>query len=97
MGCIGRDAHLKNFRSSISELKQIPGVGQSIAQDLVTLGYFSITDLQGQNPEKMYRDLENLMQAKICRCMLYVFRCAVYYASTQEHDPELLKWWNWKD
>lgn len=31
------------------------------------------------------------------RCMLYVFRCAVYYASSEQHDPELLKWWNWKD
>lgn len=30
---------------------------------------------------------------QVDRCMLYVFRCAVYY----EHDPELLKWWNWKD
>jgi hypothetical protein len=31
------------------------------------------------------------------RCMLNVFRCAVYYASNDIHDPELLKWWNWKD
>ncbi|MBC8473125.1 MAG: pathogenicity locus, partial [Planctomycetes bacterium] len=30
-------------------------------------------------------------------CMLYVLRCAVYYASNTEHDPDLLKWWNWKD
>ncbi|MGA3073400.1 MAG: helix-hairpin-helix domain-containing protein, partial [Bryobacteraceae bacterium] len=30
-------------------------------------------------------------------CVLYVFRCAVYFASEAEHDPELLKWWNWKD
>ena len=28
--------------------------------------------------------------------MLYVFRCALYYASNDIHDPELLKWWNWK-
>jgi hypothetical protein len=28
--------------------------------------------------------------------VLYVFRCAVYYAGHREHDPELLKWWNWK-
>lgn len=27
----------------------------------------------------------------------YVFRCAKYYAVNSEHDPELLKWWNWKD
>ncbi|MHA2066255.1 MAG: hypothetical protein ACXABY_17925 [Candidatus Thorarchaeota archaeon] len=29
--------------------------------------------------------------------MLYVFRCAIYYASNNEHDPQLLKWQNWKD
>jgi hypothetical protein len=29
--------------------------------------------------------------------MLYVFRTAVYYASNSKHDPEKLKWWNWKD
>ncbi len=29
--------------------------------------------------------------------LLYVFRCAVYYATNKKHDPELLKWWNWKE
>ena len=33
----------------------------------------------------------------IDRCMLYVFRCAIYYASNDVYDSELLKWWNWKD
>jgi hypothetical protein len=31
------------------------------------------------------------------RCVLYAFRCAVYYASHDVRDPKLLKWWNWKD
>ena len=26
-----------------------------------------------------------------------VYRCAVYFASTEDPDPEKLKWWNWKD
>ncbi|MEJ2052157.1 MAG: helix-hairpin-helix domain-containing protein, partial [Calditrichota bacterium] len=34
---------------------------------------------------------------KVDRCMLYVFRTAVYYVSNTGHDPEKLKWWNWKD
>lgn len=29
--------------------------------------------------------------------MKHVFRCAVYYAEHEEHDPEKLKWWYWKD
>jgi len=33
------------------------------------------------------------------RCILYVFRCAVYFAETpaNEQNSEKLKWWNWKD
>ena len=31
------------------------------------------------------------------RCVLYVFRCAVYYAEHEQHEPEKLKWWYWKD
>ncbi|MFP4458563.1 MAG: helix-hairpin-helix domain-containing protein [Candidatus Zixiibacteriota bacterium] len=33
------------------------------------------------------------------RCLLYVFRCAVYFAEITEEnrDIEMLKWWNWKN
>ncbi|HAH56789.1 MAG TPA: hypothetical protein DCL86_01440 [Bacteroidales bacterium] len=32
------------------------------------------------------------------KCLLYVFRCTIYYAETPEEkqDVEKLKWWNWK-
>jgi hypothetical protein len=78
-------------------LKKIPGVGTSLARDLADLGYFSVGDLRGQNPEEMYEQLCAIRGTRIDRCVLYVFRCAVYYASVDDHDPELLKWWNWKD
>lgn len=79
------------------ELRKIPGVGKRIAQDLRNLGIDSIRDLKDNDPEKLYLQLCDQQGVKIDRCMLYVFRCAVYYASTQNRDPELLKWWNWKD
>lgn len=44
----------------------------------------------------MYERLSELQGAQD-RCVLYVFRCAVYYASTPQPEPELLRWWNWKD
>ncbi len=80
-----------------NELLKIPGVGKSIASDLVDLGIKRIEDLKGKDPEKLYEDFCILRDQKIDRCMLYVFRCAVYFASNKEHDPEKLKWWNWKD
>jgi len=79
------------------ELRKIPGVGKSIAQDLRNLGIDSVQELKDKDPEELYDRLCDQQGVKIDRCMLYVFRCAVYYASTQTHDPELLKWWNWKD
>jgi hypothetical protein len=79
------------------ELQDIPGVGPSLEQDLIDLGYRRIPQLRCANPEKMYDKLCALRGEHIDRCVLYVFRCAVYYAGNSVHDPELLKWWNWKD
>ena len=85
------------MRDILKEFRKIPGVGKSISQDLYDLGYRSIEELKNQNPEEMYANICVKQGMHVDRCMLYVFRCAVYYASNDIHDPELLKWWNWKD
>ena len=79
------------------DLQTIPGIGPSMAQDLRDLGYFRVSDLKGQDPELMFKRLKLIHGSYLDRCVLYVFRCAVYFASQEQHDPELLKWWNWKD
>ena len=89
--------NLNNQQKILKELRTIPGVGPSIAQDLYDLGIRSVDDLVDKNPEELYRSLYALHEKKLDRCLLYVFRCAVYFASTNNHKPELLKWWNWKD
>jgi hypothetical protein len=81
----------------LREFKRIPGVGDKVAQDLWNLGYRSIQELRDQDPEEMYQRLYQYQGTHVDRCMLYVFRCAVYFVSNKEHDPDLLKWWNWKD
>jgi hypothetical protein len=81
--------------SSLQELEQIPGVGKTIARYMQNIGIHSIDDLKGRQAEQLY---DRLCEFKaVDRCMLYVFRCAIYYASNTDHDPELLKWENWKD
>jgi hypothetical protein len=82
---------------ALHELRRIPGVGQSIALDLWDLGMHSIADLKNKNPEKLYQKHCTQVGMQVDRCLLYVFRCAVYYASHSRHKPELLLWWNWKD
>ena len=79
-----------------SELLAIPGVGASIARDLEELGIRRVAQLMGRSPEGMYEALCE-RRGHQDRCLLYVFRCAVYFAGRKRHDPELLKWWNWKD
>jgi hypothetical protein len=87
------------MRNTISSkgLRIIPGVGPCISRDLIDLGYTSTSDLKGADPELMYQRFCELRGQKVDRCVLYVFRCAVYFVNTKTHDPELLKWWNWKD
>ena len=79
------------------ELQQIPGVGPSIAADLFDLGVCGLDDLAGRCPELLYRELIDLRRIEIDRCVLYVFRCAVYFAKTKNPEAEKLKWWRWKD
>jgi predicted RecB family nuclease len=80
-------------------LTEIPGVGKSIAIDLRNIGIRTIDDLAGSDPEELYVKSNRLAGKTQDRCLLYVFRCAVYYANTEEkyRDPEKLKWWYWKD
>lgn len=88
---------MKRQANPLQVLQEIPGIGPSLARDLLDLGYTQVRQLAGADPEAMYRSLCRLRGAHIDRCVLYAFRCAVYYASHAAHDAELLKWWNWKD
>jgi Pathogenicity locus len=81
----------------IEDLSRIPGVGPSLAADLYLVGIHEGAELRGKNPEKVYDQLCTQVGSRVDRCVLYVFRCAVYYASEPRPDPEKLKWWNWKD
>ncbi|WP_426377445.1 helix-hairpin-helix domain-containing protein [Desulforudis sp. 1031] len=69
-------------KTALANLRQIPGVGKSMARDLYDLGFRAVEELRGRDPEEMYRRLCKLRGQKIDRCVLYLFRCAVYYAHT---------------
>ncbi len=78
-----------------SPLMVIPGVGRSIAADLERIGIMKVDDLVERDPEQLYKQSNTLIGIVQDPCLLYVFRCAVYYAEGGR-DPEKLKWWNWK-
>jgi len=85
--------------SVIKALRQIPGVGPSIANDLYELGIRKVEDLKGKDAEALYRQSNDLAGCLQDRCLLYVFRCAVYFAETppEQQENDKLKWWYWKD
>ena len=80
-----------------SELRTIPGVGPAVEGDLHALGIRRIRDLVGRDPEELYARLQVREGGPVDRCMLYTLRCAVYFAESPDGDPELLRWWAWKD
>ena len=87
-----KDQQLKN-------LTIIPGVGKSVAMDLWNIGIKQVDDLKGKNPEQLYNSSNKYAGVIQDRCLLYVFRCAVYFAETngKKQNGEKLKWWNWKN
>ena len=84
-------------KKSKDMLQDIPGIGPNLSQHLREIGFGNPSELRNQDAERMYARLCKHHGGKIDRCVLYAFRCAVYYASNEEQDPELLKWWHWKD
>ena len=86
-----------NKKQVLRELQTIPGVGKSIAGDLWNIGIRNINELKHQSPKKLYARLNAFKGVKNDVCVLYTFRCVVYFATENEYEKEKLKWWYWKD
>lgn len=91
------DAAARAEQAELAGLRQIPGIGASLARDLRSLGVRRVADLKGADPKALYERLCERDGQHQDRCVLYTFRCAVYFASSAAPDPEKLKWWHWKD
>jgi len=81
---------------ALRDLQAIPGIGPSLASDLFGLGIRRVADLKRKSPETLYHRLERQTGSRQDPCVLYAFRCAVYFATTSRPRPRLLLWWNWK-
>lgn len=77
-------------------LRDLPGVGASIADDYLRIGITAPQQLRDADPQHLFDQLE-LLDGPTDHCVLYVFRCAHYAVNTLEPDPTLLDWWAWKD
>ncbi len=86
-----------NKAQVLKELQKIPSIGKACALDMWNIGIRDIAGLKNQNPQELYLKLNEVTGTTHDICMLYTFRCAVYFASTKTPDPKKLKWWYWKE
>lgn len=78
-------------------LRTIPWIGKKSANYLYDVGIRKVSDLKNADPEGVYAKSCLKRGEQIDRCWLYVIRCAVYYASTKNPNPAMLKWNFWSD
>ena len=82
-----------------SDLLTIPGIGRTFVMDFARVDISSVSDLVGEDPERLYEALRLANEAvdhKTSKNYLYVLRMAVYYANGGR-DERKLKWNAWKD
>lgn len=82
---------------TLIELQKIPSIGKACALDLWNIGIRKQSDLKDKNPLELYLRLNEITEQTHDICMLYTFRCAVYFASEKTHEAQKLNWWYWKD
>ena len=80
----------------LKQLQKIPSIGKACSLDLWNIGIRKIEDHKEQNPATLYHKLNTITGMTHDVCMLYTFRCAVYFATEEFHDKEKLNWWYWK-
>jgi len=90
-----RDRDPAGRRAALRALQRLPGVGPSIAADLLSLGVRAPADLAGADPLDLFARLQARTGQRQDPCVLDVFRCAVQAASGEQTTPELSRWWTW--
>ncbi|MFM7852376.1 MAG: helix-hairpin-helix domain-containing protein, partial [Flammeovirgaceae bacterium] len=76
---------------ALSEFQTIPSVGIRFAQDLISLGFYSIQELKGKDPAKVIDRLERQVGAWIDPCVEDQMRLCIHYA---EHFDNRVNWWD---
>lgn len=81
----------------MSELRKIPNVGKATEQDLIAMGYTTLSSLKGKRAEELYAQECALRGCNLDRCQLYLYRAVEYFVNNEHPDPTKCRWWHWKD
>ena len=80
------------FLFALIQFQSIPSIGIRFAEDLVSIGLFSISDLKGKHPAHLFNTYEQERGCQVDLCVEDQFRLAVDYA---EHGDHGKKWWDY--
>ncbi len=79
---------------ALAEFQTIPSVGIKFAEDLISMGYYSVGQLKGKNGATLTNEFELLKGYWIDPCVEDQFRLVVYYAETKDNSK---KWWDFTE
>jgi len=76
---------------ALADFQRIPSIGIKFAKDLVFLGYYQITELQGENGADLTNLYEKKKEFKTDPCVEDQFRLAVDFAKNEDYSKQ---WWD---
>jgi hypothetical protein len=76
---------------ALIEFQTIPSIGIKFAEDLISMGYYSISELKGKDGAGLTQDFESLKGYWIDPCVEDQFRLVVHYAETGDTTKN---WWD---
>lgn len=77
------------------KLTSLRSVGPKIARLFEELGIYSVEELVGKDPKKLYDTCCSLIGKKLDPCVLDAFACAIAQAENKHLPREQKDWWWW--
>lgn len=79
---------------ALAEFQSIPSIGLKFAQDLISLGYYSLDELKDRDGAKILDELELSTGTWIDPCVEDQCRLVVHFANEKDRG---LNWWNFTE
>lgn len=76
---------------ALIEFQMIPTIGIEFAKDLISIGFYHLSDLKDKDGPKLLDQYEASVGYQVDPCVEDQFRLVVYYA---KHKNETKKWWD---
>jgi Pathogenicity locus len=79
---------------ALAEFQMVPSIGIKFAEDLVFLGYYSLSELKNKDGAKLTDEYELKKGYWVDPCVEDQFRLVVNYANTNDRNKT---WWNFTE